>query len=247
VTNVKITLGSVVSYLVGVSLVLLSTLLTIQSLLGLLPLVAGMIILPPVRRQLDSRMNVTISRGLAAGVGGVGIVMAIVVMVAVAGGGGTGGENIPGSDVEDVSVTAVNPSVSDAPSQLEVEWNSRAQSAVDPDPDDISSYESNDGQKYIVVRMNIQNTGSQSVDLTPQAFILRSDGVEYDYQGMFGSGNSLTDVTLNPDGEYSGWVAFSVPEEMNEAELVSNQEAYFDQTVSTNFNRNSDMEINMED
>ena len=245
----KITLGSITSYLVGGLLVLVSIPLTIQSPVGLLSLIAGLLVLPPVRRLLESRMDIELSRGVTAAVGSIGVVIAIVgiVLLAASGGGGVGGDSTPGSDVADVSVTAVDSSVSDTSSQLDIEWNSRAQSAVDPDPDDISSYESNDGQKYIVVRMNIQNTGSQSVDLTPQAFILRSDGVEYDYQGMFGSGNSLTDVTLNPDGEYSGWVAFSVPEDMTEAELITNQDAYFQQTVSTNFNRNSGTAINMSD
>jgi len=200
-----------------------------------------------VRRQLDSRIDIKLSRGLTAGIGLIGIVMAIVVVLAVAGGGGVGGEDTPGSDVADVSVTSVDSSVSDTSSQLNIEWNSRAQSAVDPDPDDISIYNSNDGEKYVVVRMNIQNTGTQSVELTPRAFVLGSDGVEYDYQGLFGSGNSLSDVTLNPEGQYSGWVAFSVPEDMEEAELISDQEAYFDQTVSTDFDHNPDMEINMSD
>jgi hypothetical protein len=244
----KITLGSVLSYFVGIGVILLSILLTIQSPVGLVPLVAGVLILPPVRRYLESERGIELSRGITVAIGFVAIVAVMIGIVAVAGGGDSGtSEELPGSDVSDVSVTAIDSAESGASSELEIEWNARAQSAVDPDPDDLSIYNSNEGQKYVVVRMNIQNDGSEPVELTPGAFSLRSDGVEYDYQGLFGSGNSISQVTLNPEGEYSGWVAFSVPQDMTNAELITNQDAYFDQTVSTRFESNSDMEINMSD
>jgi hypothetical protein len=245
----KITLGSIASYVVGAFLVIVSVPLTIQSPVGLLTLLAGLLVLPFVRRFLESRFDIELSRGVTAATGSLGVVIAIVAVVLIAisaGGGSVENTNTPGSDVSDVSVTAEN-SISNTPSHLDIEWNSRAQSAVDPDPDDISIYNSNEGQKFVVVRMKIQNTGSEPVELTPQAFILRSDGVEYSYQGLFGSGNSLSDVTLNSGGEYSGWVVFSVPEDMTDAELITDQDAYFQQTVSTNFNRNSGMAINMSD
>lgn len=242
----KITLGSVFSYFVGIGVILMSILLTIQSPIGLVPLVTGILVLPPVRRYLESERGIELSRGITAAIGFVGIVIVLIGIIAVAGGGGTG-EELPGSDVSDVNVNAVDSVQSGTASELNVEWNARAQSAVDPDPDDLSIYNSNEGEKYVVVRMNIRNTGTESVELTPRAFILRSDGVEYDHQGLFGSGNSISQVTLNPEGEYSGWTVFSVPQDMSEAELITDQEAYFDQTVSTNFEYNSDMEINMSD
>jgi hypothetical protein len=243
----KITLGSVVSYFIGIGVILMSILLTVQTPIGLVPLVAGVLILPPVRRYLESQRGIELSRGITIALGLVAVVAVMIGIVAVAGGGGSMGEELPGSDVSDISVTAVDSAESEAASELEVEWNSRAQSAVDPDPEDFTEYNSNEGQKYVVVRMNIRNPGSEPVELTQRAFSLRSDGVEYDYQGLFGSGNSISQVTLNPGGEYSGWVAFSVPQGMTNAELITNQDAYFDQTVSTRFEYNSDMEINVDD
>ena len=214
----EITLGSIVSYLAGVPLVLLSILLTIQTPLGLIPLLAGFLIIPVVRRQIAKRVGIEFSRGAAAGIGTVGVIAGVVVLVLV--GLSTTGAVAPGSDVSNVTVTAQDTSPPDATVSLNVEWTSRAQSAIDPDPDDMSIYRPNDGQKFVVVRMTVTNTGNESVELTPRLFRLSSDGVEYEYQGFFGSGNSLSGVTLNPDGTHSAWTAFSVPEGLSDGELI---------------------------
>jgi len=43
--------------------------------------------------------------------------------------------------------------------ELEIDWNARAQTSVDPDPSDFQTYDSNDGQKYLVIRVAVTNTG----------------------------------------------------------------------------------------
>lgn len=241
----EITLGSIVSYVVGVPLVLLSLLLTVQTPLGLIPLLAGLLIIPVVRRQLAERAGIELSRGAAAGIGTAGVIAVIVVLVVVGLSGGGGGA--PGADVSNVTVTAEDSFPQDASTSLQVEWNSRAQSAVDPDPDDMSIYNSNEGQKFVVIRVRITNTGDEAIELTPRLFRLTSDGVEYEYQALFGSGNSLSGVTVNPDGTHSAWTAFSVPEDQTESRLIVNQEAYVRKNVSVSFTHNADMPINMPD
>jgi len=248
----EITLGSIVSYVVGIPLVLISLLLTIQTPLGLIPLFAGLLIIPVIRRQISKRVGVNFSRGAAAGIGTFGVIACVVVLVLVAvsgGGGGAGGgtEAMPGDDVPDVSMTAESVSPADASTSLQVTWNARAQSAVDPDPDDLSIYNSNEGQKYLVVRMRITNAGSESLDLSPSLFRVESEDVEYEYQPLFGSGNSLSGVTLNPGSSYSGWTAFSVPEDTTEARLFVYQDAYFQKNVSVSFSHDPEMAINMSD
>jgi len=243
----EITLGKIVSYGVGIPLVLASIVLTILSPLGLIPLIFGLLILPPIRRQLSKRVGVDFSRGAAAGIGTLGVIAAIVVLLVAALSGGGGGSAQPGSDVSNVSISAVDSSPEESLTALNVEWNSRAQSAVDPDPDDISSYSSNEGQKYVVFRLQIENVGNESVDLTPRLFRLRSEGTEYDHQTLFGSGNSLSGVTLNSGGEYSGWVAFSVPEDLVEAELIVYQDAVISNEITVTFNHNPSMPIEMDD
>lgn len=243
----NITLGSIVSYVVGVPLTLLGLLLTIQTPLGLVPFLAGILIIPVVRRQIAERAGVEFSRGAAAGIGTFGVIAFIIIFVIVAPSGGGGSGAAPGSDVSNVSVSAVDASPPDASTSLAVEWNSRAQSAVDPDPDDMSIYNSNEGQKFVVFRVRISNEGSEPLELTPRLFRLRSAGVEYEYQSLFGSGNSLSGVTLNAGGSHSAWTAFSVPEDLTEAELIVYQDAYFQQNVSVSFSHNPGMPIAMSD
>jgi len=240
----EITLGSIVSYVVGIPLVLLSLLLTFQTPLGLIPLLAGLLIIPVVRRQIAERAGIEFSRGAAAGIGTVGVIVGVVVLILV---GLSGGGSAPGADVSNVTVTTEDASPQDASTSLQVEWNSRAQSAVDPNPDDISTYNSNEGQKFVVVRVKITNTGEEAIELTPRLFRLTSGGVEYEYQALFGSGNSLSSVTVNPDATHSAWAAFSVPEDQTEARLIVNQDAYVQKNVSVSFAHNPDMPINMSD
>jgi len=240
----EITLGSIVSYLVGVPVVLLSSLLTIQTPAGFLPLILGLLILPPIRRQLSKRADIEFSRGAAAGIGIFGVIALLIVLVIAAPSSGGGA---PGADVSNVSVTAEDASPQEPATSLAVEWNSRAQSAVNPNPDDLSTYNSNEGQKYVVVRVTVNHDGGEPLELTPRMFRLRSGGVEYDYQALFGSGNSLTDVTLNQGGTHSAWVVFSVPEDLTEAELIVNQEAFFDKETAVTFEHNTEKQINVSD
>lgn len=241
----EITLGSIVSYVVGILLILMGMILTVQSPLGLLPLLGGLLILPVLRRELDRRTGISFSRGAAAGIGTVSVIAAVVIIVLIAASGSTGGT--PGSDVSNVSVSAVNSNPSDASTKLEVTWNSRAQSAVDPDTSDMSIYNSENGQKFLVVRMTIENTGDNQLELDPRLFRFESEGVEYDYQPLFGSGNSFSGVTLNPDASYSAWIVYSIPEDTSEGRLIVNQEVYFQKNVTVTFSHKPRMAINMSD
>jgi len=83
----EITLGKIVSYLVGIPVVLLCLLLTIQTPLGLIPLVLSLLVLPPIRRQLDSRANLQFSRGATVGIGFIAIVGFLAVAVMAVPGG----------------------------------------------------------------------------------------------------------------------------------------------------------------
>lgn len=189
----EITLGSIVSYVVGIPLVLVSFLLTLQSPFGLIPLFAGLLVLPPVRRQLAKRAGVGFSRWAAGGIGAFGVVSFIVVLILVALSGGGGG--VTGADVSNVSVSAQDASPSNPSTSLNVVWNARAQSAVDPDPGDMSIYNSNEGEKFLVVRVEVTNSGDEPIELDPRLFKFQSEGVVYDYQPLFGSGNSLSGVS----------------------------------------------------
>jgi hypothetical protein len=241
--DMRVTLGSIVSYVVGIPIALFSLVLLVLSPIALIPLALSLFIIPPIRRRITGYAGLEFSRGAVAGIGVVAVIAILGVAIAVSG----GGSSQPGSDVEDISVSAVDASPDAPTTSLEVVWNSRAQSSVDPDPDDLSSYSSNEGQKFVVLRAEITNMGEESLELTPQMFRLRSSNVEYEYQALFGSGNSFSGVELNPEGSHSAWIAFSVPEGTTTAELFVDQSAFFDQTVEVQFDHDPEMAINMSD
>jgi hypothetical protein len=243
----EITLGSIVSYVVGIPLALLGLLLTIQSPFGLIPLLAGLLIIPVIHRQLAKRVGIEFSRGATTGIGGFGVVAGVVILVVVALSGSGGAPAPPGADVSNVTITAEDASPPEADTSLQVVWSGRAQSAVDPDPNDISVYNSNEGEKFLVVRMEITNAGNEQLELSPRLFRVEAEGVEYEYQSLFGSGNSFSGITLNPDSSYAAWTAFSIPEETEEARLIVNQDTYFQKNVSISFSQDSEMAINMSD
>jgi len=178
------------------------------------------------------------------------LAIAVVVLLALAGVGlffvasSAEGEP-PGADVSNVTMSASNADPADPTYKIQSTWSARAQSAVDPDPGSLTQYSADDGEKYLVVRMQIENTGDESIELTPRLWQLETDGVVYDYQGLLGSGSM--DATLRPDATYSGWVIFAIPEDTSEATLLVNQEAYYRENVTVSFENDRSMAINMSD
>lgn len=109
----------------------------------------------------------------------------------------------------------------------------------------MSHYSSNDGQKFLVVRMEIENRGDGETELTPRLFQFESDGVVYDYQGLFGSSNGLSGVSLQSGSTYRSWVVFSLPEDATQGTLRANNDAYYDETVTVSFEHDGSMPIEM--
>jgi len=242
-----ITLRKIVAYLFGVGAILTGLLLALASAAsGILLILAGALSLPAVRRSLDARLGLSFS---TAAVVGIVIILGLAstgALVFAALDGSDSGPTGPGSDVSNVSMAAEDTVSASATQRLDVAWNARAQSAVDPDAGGITTYSAEDGEKYIVVRMQLTNTGSTSIEMTPSLFRVLANGVEYEYQALFGSSQGgLSGVTLREDATYDGWVAFSVPESTTEAELIVNQDAYYQTNTAVEFEQDSSMPVNV--
>lgn len=238
----KLTLSSVLSYITGVLLIVAGAIGTLVSPLGLISVLTGFLTVPAMRRKITARTGVELSRGLTVAVAIVGAIV-VIAAFASAGGGETSG---PGSQVSNVSASAVDADPSDPTQSLQVRYNTRAQRAVDPNQDDMTNYQSESGQKYLVVRMEIRNTGDENIDLTPRLFRFQNDGVEYEYQGLFGaSQGGLQQVSLQPDATYSGWVVFSIPEETRQGEVIVYQDAYIQSQTAVSFERDSSLPIDL--
>jgi hypothetical protein len=239
-----ITFGAVVAYPFGVLAVLAGLgLLAVSPIAGVALLLAGLLALPVVRRVLKSRLGLGFSRGATVGLV---LLLSIVAAIAVVGAALSGGGAAPGSGVPNVSMEAASASPPNPMTTLDVRWNARAQAAADPSTGDIGTYRAEDGQKFLVTRMQITNNGDSDIDLTPQLFRVASEGAEYEYQNLFGSSaGGLSQVSLRPGGSSDGWVVFSIPNETTEGELVVNQDAYFDDNISVAFEHDPSMPINV--
>jgi len=249
-------------YVVGGGLVLaagtgiaVGLLLVLQSAWGVLlavgsaaALFVGVYVTPVGKRRLDTLLGREFgwvgATAIAVVLLGAAVVLSTTSIIAV--GLTASSDKPPGADVANVSVTATDADVQ-SERVLDVTWTSRAQSGVDPNPDDYSSYSADEGEKFVVFRMAIKNTGSEPVDLTPRLFKLDVDSVVYDHQSLFGSSGGLGQVELEPGGEFTGWIAFTVDAGTTEAELVVNQDAYYNTRVRVTFDHNPGMEIGVED
>ncbi|MDS0280327.1 DUF4352 domain-containing protein [Halomicroarcula sp. S1AR25-4] len=245
---VEITLRNVVGYLFGLAAILAGLVFALVSVgSGLVLIIAGVLALPVVRRGLDSRLDVSFSTAAVVGLVALLTVASMGMLVAsVLDGSGQSGPTGPGSEVSNVSMTAQDASPPDSGQSLDVVWNARAQSAVDPDPNDMTGYSAEEGQKYLVVRMQLTNTGSSSIEMTPALFRVLGNGVEYEYQALFGStSGELSGVTLRSGATYDGWVAFSIPDSTTSAELIVHQDAYYQTNTTVQFEKDATMPVNV--
>jgi len=239
---VDITLSNIIGYVFGIIAVLSGLAYTFTSAVAAaLRVAAGGVALPPVRRQLRDRAGLNFSRASVVGLVLVLSVASLGALVMAADSSDGGG---PGSEVSNVTIEAIDAEPRDATQSLNVTWNARAQSAVDPDTSDVSNYQAEDGNKFVVVRVQLTNAGENEIDLTPRLFGMTADGVGYDYQALFGSGQGGLDVSLQQNASYDGWVVFEVPEDTSNAELTVNQDAYAENTT-VRFTQNENLPVNV--
>jgi len=300
-----ITLSSVVGYLFGIVVVVISlAMFTVSAIAGIALLFAGLLALPVIRRWLRDRADLEFSRWAVVGI--VFLLMAVsLVGLGIASDDSTSPEaedstNVPSTDTVSIQTTAMpsdtsrttastedrasntlsstasasppeptatsdtsertEPSGSDSPgfgltgdsaspsnpvTNLDVQWSAQTQSSVDPDTSDNTAYYAEDGQKFLVIHMELQNTGNKRVELTPRLFRVAIDGAEYSYQPLRGSSaGGLGQVTLQSGGSYEGWILFSIPADATEGELIVYQDALIGE-VSASFEQDTSMPVNV--
>ncbi|MDF9748408.1 DUF4352 domain-containing protein [Natrinema salsiterrestre] len=239
----KLTFKSILGYLLGIPMLLFGALVCFTSFLsGVVLIVAGIVAIPKTRRVFQDQTGIEFSTGAAAGIPTILLIAGIVLLAMTSAGTVSG----PGDEVSNVTVEHQDLEAEQPDHELAVTYNTRAQTSVNPDPDSMTHYSSEDGQKYLVVRMEIENQGTNETELTPQLFQFESGGVVHDYQGLLGSGNGLSNVALESGSTYRAWVVFSIPEDATQGTLRGSDQAFYDETVSISFERDGSMPIEME-
>lgn len=240
----KLTLRSMLGYLAGIPILLFGLLILYTTILGGVAIViGGLVAIPKTRRLFQDQTGIELSTGAA---GGIPAIMLMIGMVLLAmSSAGVTGSGVPGDDVSNVSVSHEDLEREAPDHELHVTYNTRAQDSVNPDPDDGSHYSSGSGQKYLVIRMELENRGSSDVELSQDLFRFETGGVVHDYQSLLGSGNSLQGTTLEPGSTYNSWVVFSIADDVEEGTLRATDEPLYDETATITFEKDSSMAIEM--
>jgi hypothetical protein len=135
------------------------------------------------------------------------IVAAVVVAPTILGTGGdvqaNGGWN----------VTANSTAPNNATGALDVRWNAKHVSKVSPENGN-GVYKPDDGEGFLLVSMNVTNSGSDSLGLRPQAFMLRSNGALRGYQPLNDTEGFQPSV-LDSGESVSVWFVFSIDDATN--------------------------------
>ncbi|SEW10279.1 DUF4352 domain-containing protein [Natrinema salifodinae] len=121
--------------------------------------------------------------------------------------------------VADVALESEDLRAEDADVSLEIAYSARIDRELSPGDQATLA---DDGEKWLIVRMDVTNTGDVKRDLEVAQYVVTAAGETYEVvhfdehflRGMApGAGETVT-----------GWVAFSIPEDMTEATLTAAQD-----------------------
>lgn len=224
--------GGIGSYLIGAPLALLGLLLMRETPLGLMPLIGGLLLLPPARKAIDDHWGRNLSRGSLLTIGAWAVISAAIVSVLVI---PSGGGVVAEPNQSKVGVSAVDSTPGDAEGIMAVSWNSQTKTTVGENASDMKTYTAADGHRYVVIRMNVTNLGNRTVGLSPAAFRLEAENQTYDDEGLYGPERSLQNVTLAPNETVPAKIAFEVPNRTTSVRLVVDQSAVSGRNVTVTF------------
>lgn len=129
---------------------------------------------------------------------------------------GTGGQ------VQEKAFEVTSPeSPGNATAPLQVRWNAKTTTEIDPSSKKNVVYPSRSGQQFVVVRMNVTNEANDTVLLRQKGFQFRANGTIHGYQPLGDEGGFGT-VQLAPGQSTTVWTAFSVGEGTTGGALVVN-------------------------
>lgn len=138
------------------------------------------------------------------------VALAAVLVVALFGGGlAIGSFAVGGSGAADAPpITAV----STAPAEnatLRARWNARTAPSLTANG---STYDLPEDERFVVVQLNVTNTGASPTRLRQEQLVFESDGRRYRHQPL-SNVSQFGDGVFLPNDTRSVWVAFSVPAE----------------------------------
>lgn len=143
--------------------------------------------------------------------------------------------------VPSTSVTAVDAAPESPDVQLTVQWNARVQLTLDP-PNEVATH-AETGQKWLVVQVLVENTGSSPWTATPKPFVAIVGGERFEFvasrvDSYFGG------AAIPPGGSTAGWLSFQIPRAARTAQFSIAQELTAS-TISATFQRDDSLSFSV--
>jgi len=123
------------------------------------------------------------------------------------------------ADVPDVTLSATDLEADDPDVSLEIAYNARTSTALTPGE---RTTVAEDGHKWLIVRMDVTNTGADTRELTAHQYAVESDGETYEVVAF--NDHYLRGKTVEPGETTTGWLAYHVPLETESATLTARQD-----------------------
>jgi hypothetical protein len=115
------------------------------------------------------------------------------------------------------NVTANSTAPSNATGALDVRWNTKRVSKLNPKSGN-GVYKPDNGEEFLLISMNVTNSGSGPLGLRPQEFALRSNGTLRGYQPLNNT-NGFQPGVLNSGESVSVWLVFSIDDDARNATI----------------------------
>jgi hypothetical protein len=150
-------------------------------------------------------------------------------------------ETEPTNSVSPVSVTAESVTPTNPEYEMDITWNSQAQTSVTPPDRDITTY-AESGNKWLVFRILVANVGTSARELNAVQYIVQTKSGEHEIVA-FRSGY-LGGATIDPGEQVSRWMAFHIPADATTATLTMQQDRV-EAALAVSFSHDSSLEINV--
>ncbi|MFC4550901.1 DUF4352 domain-containing protein, partial [Halorussus sp. GCM10023401] len=93
---------------------------------------------------------------------------------------------------------------------LHVGWDAKVVDTIDPNESDEVAYYPPEGERFVVVYLNVTHVGDEELELRQRDFKLQSGNETHGFRPLAGT-DGFFDHPMGPGRNYKGWTAFTVP------------------------------------
>lgn len=137
------------------------------------------------------------------------------------------------------SITTEDMDPEGAVTSLEIQWNATVFDALKTDPDQDPYHSSEDGKQFLILQLEIVNTGEETANFVPGQLDVMADGTEAGLT-ILEDGGKL-EVDLEPGNSIEDWIGFTIPE--GSSEVVVSIKDNMTVEYATEFSHDKSMDV----